>query len=227
MSLKPSSPDEIRELEPREAYARWAGSYPPTPHTRLMEIEQRAVVDSLPPLVGRRVLDLACGSGRYLRLLAGLGASHLTGCDASPEMLSRARESGRPVVQGDVRRLPFGAGVFDVIVCGLAVGDVEELSAFAAEIARVLAPAGIAIWSDLHPAGALSGWRRTFRGRDDQLYAVRHSVHSIDEHRAACFSVGLVVDRITEPVVDFDHPLRGSPAALVVRVSKPRAATAA
>jgi malonyl-CoA O-methyltransferase len=186
-----------------------------------MEIEHRAVLDLLPPVAGRRVLDLACGSGRYLRVLAELGASKAIGCDASPEMLRRTRDSGRPVVQGDLRRLPFVDAAFDVVVCGLAVGDVADLPTVVAEMARVLAPAGVAVWSDLHPAGAASGWKRTFRARDGRLYAVRHHVHRVDDHVAACGAAGLVVDRMVEPVVDFDHPLRGSPAALVVRATKP------
>ena len=54
-----------------EAYERWAPTYPPEPHNPLMRAEQREVLTQLPVLAGRRVLDLACGTGRYAALAAG------------------------------------------------------------------------------------------------------------------------------------------------------------
>ena len=68
------------------------------------------------------ILDLGCGSGRFLRPLAQL-ASLVVGLDYSPELLERAavvsREwSNTVLVRGDARRLEetFVAGEFDGIL---------------------------------------------------------------------------------------------------------------
>src|SRR5512146_1472901 len=53
-----------------------------------------------------RVLDLACGTGRVSRALAGCGAT--VGVDSSAAMLAAARRAHpAPFVQGDAFRLPF------------------------------------------------------------------------------------------------------------------------
>ena len=56
------------ELPVREAYARWAPSYPAEAHGGYMAVEQEAMLRLLPDLTGAVVLDLACGTGRYAKL---------------------------------------------------------------------------------------------------------------------------------------------------------------
>ncbi len=62
--------------------------------------------------VGGRVLDVACGGGRYARALANHGV-RVTGVDLSPELIDVARERspglpGKPdYLRCDSRRLPF------------------------------------------------------------------------------------------------------------------------
>ncbi len=56
-------------------------------HNKLMEIEQAAMLRQLPPLVGRDVLDLACGTGRYSQIAAERGARRVVGADNSFAML--------------------------------------------------------------------------------------------------------------------------------------------
>lgn len=69
---------------------------------------------------GQRVLDVACGAGRYARALARRGLL-VTGVDLSEDLLDEARERspglpGSPTyVRGDIRRLPF-FGQFDAAV---------------------------------------------------------------------------------------------------------------
>ena len=70
----------------------------------------RAIVASLPPLLGCRLLDLGCGKGRFARSLTELGAQ-VVGLDFSAGMLAEA--SGLPRVRGTARRLPFGRASFD------------------------------------------------------------------------------------------------------------------
>jgi len=66
--------------------------------------------------LGERVLDLACGGGRHLAELTDLGFD-ATGLDLSLPLLTTAREAAPSagLVRGDMRVLPFGHGVFDVV----------------------------------------------------------------------------------------------------------------
>src|SRR5215216_6366592 len=98
-------PFYVHELEPREAYRLWAEHYPPYAHNLLMEVEQRAVLDLLPAVRHKRVLDLACGTGRYARILQERGASPIA-FDFSFEMLSRDAMDA-PRVQADMLALPL------------------------------------------------------------------------------------------------------------------------
>ena len=209
------------ELDVLAAYAQWAAAYAPEAHNPLMRLEEQAVLDLLPDLSGRRCLDLACGSGRYLKRLAPGASGRALGVDFSRPMLARAAELGWPLAQADLRALPLAAGAVDLIVCGLAVGHLSDLAAGVAEMGRVLARGGVLIYSDFHPFGALLGWQRTFRAADGKDYAARHHVHLYETHSAACQAAGLTIEAVREPRIDLDHPYRGYPAVLVIRASKP------
>jgi len=199
----------------------WASRYPPRAHNRLMETEERTVLARLPDVRGLTVLDLGCGSGRYTAILTRLGAACIVGLDGSPEMLARASQVTSRLVRGDLRALPFHDRAADLAVCGLAIGDIAELDAALAGVARVLKPGGCAVYSDLHPRGAEAGWRRTFTDARGRRLAVRHCRHSLDDHVAACRAAGLLVESIDEPAIDFDSEFKGWPAVLVVRARRP------
>ena len=209
------------ELDTLDAYAQWAADYSPEAHNPLMALEEQAMLALLPPLAGQRVLDLACGSGRYLRRFADAASARTLGLDLSPAMLARAAELGQPLAQADMLHLPLAPASWDVVVFGLAVGHVADLACVLGEIGRVLAPAGSVIYSDLHPFGALAGWKRSFRGRDGREYSARHHLHLYADHQAACQAAGLSIATVREPRIDFEHPYHGYPAVLVIRASKP------
>jgi SAM-dependent methyltransferase len=63
-----------------------------------------------------QVLDLACGAGRHQRELCDRWWT--VGLDLSPALLRIARslDHTAPVVRADMRRLPFAAGVYDMVV---------------------------------------------------------------------------------------------------------------
>lgn len=207
-------------LEPTEAYARWAATYPPAPHNLLMEMEQAAMLELLPEVRNKVALDLACGSGRYLNLLRERGAAHVIGLDLSREMLAAAPSPQKKLLQGDLCALPLASESFDLIVCGLAVGHVENLRSLIAEAGRVLKAGGEFLYSDFHPFGALAGWQRTFRDKDGKEYAVRHFTHRHEDHVAACRASGLEITAVREPKIEVKHKWRGFPAVLVIKALK-------
>jgi len=202
------------KIAPQSAYARWASSYPPRPHNPLMAIEHKTVVSLLPDVSGATVLDAGCGSGRYVRELEARGA-RVVGMDLSPAMLERARETTTRLARADLRALPFDAMSIDLVVCGLALGDVAEIELALIEIARVLRPGGRVIYSVVHPAGEAAGWSRTFES-DGRQWAVDGYWHSLDRHRRSCEAAGFVIEEWHEPA------LAGSPATRAVLVVRAR-----
>ena len=180
----------MNSLANEAAYDLWAEAYPPLPHNPLMRAEQAAVLSLLPDVVGHRVLDLACGSGRYGLLLQERGASLVVGSDLSAGMLARAPLAHR--VRADMCRLPFAAASFDLIVSGLAVGHASSLDVWMAEVARVLAPGGVLVYSDFHPDAARAGMTRSFTDAGGQRHELLHALHDPDAHLAAAWRAGLV-----------------------------------
>lgn len=185
----------LRVLPSRAAYALWAAHYPAEAHNPLMTLEQAAMLDLLPSVAGQRVLDAACGTGRYARLLAARGAV-VVGCDHSLDML-RLADGAR--CGGDLLALPFAAGVFDGVVCALAIGHTAALEAAIRELARVLRVGGWLLVSDLHPYQTLRGAERTFRGADGRHYAVEHHLYTMETTLTALTANGLTLEALREP----------------------------
>ena len=93
---------------------------------------------ALPP--GSTVLDLACGTGDFLRLLAS-GGYRAFGLDLSWGMLA-ANRTGRPLAQADGAALPVAGASVDGITCGYALRNFTELAAVFAEFGRIVRPGG-------------------------------------------------------------------------------------
>jgi SAM-dependent methyltransferase len=90
------------------------------------------------------VLDLACGSGRHARLLAGLGHA-VTALDRDAQALGAAAGQGISTVQHDLEApgaaWPFAAGSF----AGIVVTNYLHRPLFG-DIAAALAPDGMLIY---------------------------------------------------------------------------------
>jgi len=212
------------ELDPLTAYGLWAATYPPEAYNPLMRAEEAAVLDLLPRegVRGGHALDLACGSGRYLRHLKERGAESVAGLDLSVEMLARARAFQPDLVRATMLSLPLSSGSFHLILCGLAVGHLPDLAPAMREVGRVLKPGGVVIYSDFHPFGHLAGWKRAFHANGRE-YTVQHHLHLYAEHHAACLGAGLTIEALREPraLDESGRPAWGNaPVVLVVRARK-------
>ena len=218
----------VQELDPVAGYALWAANYPPYPHNPFMRAEERAMLALLPQaLDGMRVLDVGCGSGRYLLHARRRGAAHC-GVDRSAQMLVQARAQGLQVIQGTVTCVPVTDGWADIVVCALTLGHVADLEAALTELARVLTNAGTLLCSDFHPIADTLGWKRTF-SVDDQRYAVQYTTHHYSDWHAASKAAGLRIEAVIEPQLDrgdivagqrFDPRALDVPVALVFAMSK-------
>ncbi len=124
----------------------------------------RPAFAKLGDLRGKRVLDYGCGHGMAAVVLARRGA-RVTALDLSHGYL---REAGRRAeangvmlerVRADAERLPFADGSFQR-VWGNAVLHHLDLGRAAAELRRVLAPGGVAVFCEPWGENPLLAWAR-------------------------------------------------------------------
>jgi malonyl-CoA O-methyltransferase len=212
------------------AYEQWAPLYPPVAHNPLMRAEQKSMVEHWPMVEGRRALDLACGSGRYSRLLAETQAADIVAVDFCAPML--AQVSGVNRVCASMMHLPFADDTFHVVISGLALGHAASVQAWMAEAARVLAPGGTLLYSDFHPEAARAGLPRSFKDLNNRTWTVPHSRHELSSQREAAAAANLKIEIVHEVRVgielqeafsksdDFYGQWHGLPIVLIVRATK-------
>ena len=101
---------------------------------------------------GLAVLDLGCGAGTYVGLLAGQGY-RVTAIDYAFPMVRRARAAhgGARFVAGDGQRLPFRPASFDLVLCIGVLQCCERPGALIAEAARLVRPGGALLIESLNP----------------------------------------------------------------------------
>jgi len=121
--------------------------------------------------IGRRVLELGCGTGASARWLAGRGVN-ITAVDSSPDMLAQARASidpsglGLTWKQGDIRSLDSSVDGVDMVLAIDVINDLlnlRDLEAVFNVAMRVLEPGKLFIF-DLHTIEGLAERGRSHTG---------------------------------------------------------------
>jgi len=108
----------------------------------LLDDQDRVLTEFLGDVSGRRILDMATGTGRAALALAKRGAS-VTGVDASREMLSvarlRAADAGLIIdfTEGDAHALAYPDRSFDAVVCLRMLMHVPDWRTALSELCRV------------------------------------------------------------------------------------------
>jgi ubiquinone/menaquinone biosynthesis C-methylase UbiE len=115
---------------------------------------------------GARVLDVGCGTGLFLRSLAGRlpAAADLIGIDPAEQMLAVARAASPDFELhcASAEQLPFPDRSFDLVAGTLSFDHWRDQRVGLAECRRVLRPEGTLVLADLFAAWL---WPTTFRCR--------------------------------------------------------------
>ena len=106
--------------------------------------EKEAVLDALGPVEDKKILEIACGTGRFTAMLADRGAD-IVGLDISGPMLQQGRERAQSAgvadsleyMRGDAGRLPFPDDHFDAVFAMRFFHLADTPEEFLAEMCRV------------------------------------------------------------------------------------------
>jgi ubiquinone/menaquinone biosynthesis C-methylase UbiE len=161
---------------------------------------RRKVVEVAGIGVGRRMLDVGCGTGTLAILAARLGGSgaQVSGIDPAPRQIARAQAKARRAGldidfrQGVIENLPFGEANVDAVTSTLMMHHLpDDLKAKGlAEIGRVLKPGGRVVIAD---------FTRSDQSHDDSTHDQTEQV-SLAEMVAAAGFVDLETEHIAFPL---------------------------
>jgi len=184
-----------------EKFDLWAQVYDSQPNP-LLKLEERYLIPLLPPLKGREVLDVGCGTGRWLCRLEDYEPSRLVGVDISEEMLAHAKTkvgSTTELYQSACVSLSGGDRSKTFVLSSFVLSYVQDLSAFAEECHRVIESGGWIVLSDVHPLTSTKfRWKRGFNilGANVELEV---KSRSIDEIVSTFESRGFELQELVEP----------------------------
>ncbi|NHF57800.1 class I SAM-dependent methyltransferase [Flavobacteriaceae bacterium TP-CH-4] len=112
-------------------------------------------LELIPAVKDQKILDAACGPGKYAEILLAEGAE-VTGFDISPRMVALAKTRNRDQGSFFVHDMAQPLGMFenarfDTVICALAMHYIEDWNGPLQEFHRVLKPGGALVLSIEHP----------------------------------------------------------------------------
>lgn len=129
-------------------------------YSRNGKISCRDIAALLENVPYEKLLDVGCGTGFLLEMLASRKTAQYCGLDLSPQMIKVAEQKkipGAEYVVGSAEALPFADDCFDVLTCSQSFHHYPHPDKAMAEAWRVLKPGGLYILSDTG-IGGIGAW---------------------------------------------------------------------
>ena len=180
-----------------DAYDQWSATYHQDLN-RTWDLDRTAVRTLLDGAWYGSALEIGCGTGKNTPIFAGI-AEHVLGLDLSPACSGQATIRGREphvhLARADlVRSWPVRAGSVDLVACSLVLEHLEHLEGIFAEAARVLAPGGHFLVSELHPYRQYRGTTARYE-RDGLEVTIPAHVHHVSDFLRAAQDHGMRLRR--------------------------------
>lgn len=174
------------------------------------------ILRMLGDVTGKRVLDMACGQGIFAEKLRDAGA-FVTGVDLGKELIAIAEENSKTVKEKGTHKVVYHTGSaddlfmlkngsFDIVVCILALQNIEDLAKTISEARRVLTSSGKLFFVLNHPS--YRNPKQTYWGyneADDKQYR-RVDEYMSESHVRIDMTPGSTVDK--KFTVSFHRPLQ-------------------
>jgi len=148
----------VSDKEYEQIADKYESSFLVTPYRSY--IEEYSVLKAVGNVQGLQVLDVACGTGHYSRVMRNLGATRVVGTDLSPDMVRVARQTEEQEPVGNIEYHAQDAGDMETLgQFDLAVAiylfhyatSLEHLQGMCHSVARNLRPGGRFVTYTLHP----------------------------------------------------------------------------
>lgn len=187
------------------------------------ELNHPAMLEILGDIRGRRILDLGCGEGCSTRIVAKKGAN-VTGVDFSVRLIDYAALQEKKdklgidyLVLDGCNLCKFKRNSFDIVICFMALQDIDNYQDAIKEVHRILKKGGRFVFAIPHPCferrivgdKVISGVDRYF---DTCGYTIAwnmkrltHHFETTSFHRTlsdyadALYNAGLMISRLKEP----------------------------
>lgn len=167
-------------------------------------------------VTGKKILDMACGQGIFAEQLRDKGA-FVTGVDIAKELITIAEEKSKTVKEKGTHKVIYHTASaedlfmlkdksFDIVICILALQNIENLQKTIAEAKRVLTPSGKFIFVLNHPS--FRNPKQTYWGyneADDKQYR-RVDEYMSESHVRIDMTPGSTTDK--KFTVSFHRPLQ-------------------
>jgi 2-polyprenyl-3-methyl-5-hydroxy-6-metoxy-1,4-benzoquinol methylase len=164
---------------------------------------------------GDVVLDIACGSGRFTRRMARMGA-HIVAFDFSEKFINRAREKtpsdlrieyhvADAAIRGQITA--FGTNRFDLAVCHMAIMDIFDIEPLFSALHECLKPKGHFVFSVIHPCFHSAGITKFSEISDESGKIVVRNGIKVHKYRSSFSYKALGIIGQPEPQYYFHRSL--------------------
>ena len=156
---------------------------------------------------GVTLLDVACGTGRFLRQVRlAYPAMRLKGLDLSRPYLDEARRQlkglrGAELIEAAAEKMPLESASADIVTSTFLFHELppEVRQAVTAEIARVLKPGGLFVFLDSLQMGDRPGWDGLIEAFPERFHEPYYRHYAIDDLEGMFSAAGLQTELTTTP----------------------------